>query len=94
MSVAAQYSLMVDLPEYLKEQAIDMLPALHISAHGSENGIQLTSGEVVDWVELRDLVMPINKLFNGNLLLCISSCSLTANTNNIFGFSDLSVVEQ
>lgn len=49
-------------------------PLLHISAHGSEAGIQLTSKEVVSWEILRDLLMPINKALNGMLILCMSSC--------------------
>lgn len=49
-------------------------PILHISAHGNNEGIELTSGESVDWPLLRDLLMPINKVLNGNLLICMSSC--------------------
>ena len=49
-------------------------PILHISAHGNDEGLQLTSGEVVTWPRLRDLLMPINHALNGNLLICMSSC--------------------
>lgn len=67
-------SLTIGLGEYLKEQTGDLLPAIHISAHGNEKGIQLTSKEIVGWDRLRNLIMPINKILNGKLLLCISSC--------------------
>lgn len=48
-------------------------PIIHISAHGNEDGIELTSGEVVDWDTLKLLVTPINKAVGG-LLLCVSAC--------------------
>jgi hypothetical protein len=49
-------------------------PVLHISAHGFNDGIQLTSGEIITWDELSNMVAPINKGLNGYLLLCMSSC--------------------
>lgn len=70
---AFKASLTIGLQEHLN-QADALPPILHISAHGSREGIQLTSGEVVNWTELRDLIMPINKALNGNLILCMSSC--------------------
>jgi len=66
-------SLTIGLQEYL-EKANALPPILHISSHGSIEGIQLTSGEVLEWYKLRDLIMPINKALNGNLILCMSSC--------------------
>ena len=48
--------------------------ALHISAHGAEHGIGLTSGEVIEWEELGKLVRPLTEATEGNLLLCMSSC--------------------
>jgi hypothetical protein len=66
-------SLTIGLQEYLK-QSDSLPPILHISAHGSSEGIQLTSGEVVNWNKLKELIMPINKALKGNLILCMSSC--------------------
>lgn len=66
-------SLTIGLQDYLK-QADALPPILHISAHGSAEGVQLTNGEVVNWNKLRDLIMPINKALKGNLILCMSSC--------------------
>ena len=51
-----------------------LLPILHISAHGDENGIQLSSGEVINWATLRMLLKPINEALNNNLLVCLSCC--------------------
>src|SRR5580700_11053574 len=33
---------------------------LHVSAHGNDSGIQLTSGDVIDWAEMRALISPVN----------------------------------
>lgn len=48
--------------------------ALHISAHGAEHGIELTSGEVIDWDELGRLFKPLTEATRGDLLVCMSSC--------------------
>jgi hypothetical protein len=61
----------------LKETMDDFphrIPMLHISAHGFEEGIQLSSGEIVHWGELETLLIPINAAFGGSLLLCLSCC--------------------
>ena len=51
-----------------------MIPMLHISAHGDKEGIQLSSGEVLTWELLRQLLHPINSALNNNLLVCLSCC--------------------
>jgi hypothetical protein len=56
--------------EIFKEQ----FPVLHISAHGYEEGIQLTSGEQLTWAQFRLLLHPVNQALNGNLIVCLSSC--------------------
>jgi len=56
------------------ESNINTVPILHISAHGFSDGIQLSSGEVVSWNELRELLMPINEALSGMLIVCMSTC--------------------
>lgn len=51
------------------------VPIIHISAHGSSEGIGLTSGEFLSWDDLADLLRPINAAINGILFVCLSSCS-------------------
>ena len=51
-----------------------MIPMLHISAHGHQDGIQLSSGEVIVWAQLRGLLHPLNTALNNGLLVCLSSC--------------------
>jgi len=52
----------------------NMIPILHISSHGSSDGVQLSNGELIRWEELRELLKPVNKALKGGLLLCMSSC--------------------
>jgi len=66
-------ALRIGLLEAMKAYP-DRLPILHISAHGSKEGIQLSSGDVIPWALLRELVLPINQGLGGVLLLCMSAC--------------------
>ena len=50
------------------------IPILHISAHGFSDGIQLSSGEVVLWHQLRELLIPVNQALDGSLIVCMSTC--------------------
>lgn len=50
------------------------LPILHISAHGNEEGLGLTNGEIVTWNELKDRLIVLNEYFQNELILCMSSC--------------------
>lgn len=52
----------------------DLMPILHISAHGFEDGIQLSNGEVLLWSELKEALLPVNAAFQGFLVVCMSSC--------------------
>lgn len=49
-------------------------PLLHISCHGSNEGIQLSSGDQVTWAELASLITPINKALGGQLVIAMSCC--------------------
>ena len=52
----------------------DSIPILHISAHGFSDGIQLSSGEIITWEQLANLLRPINQALNNSLVLCLSAC--------------------
>jgi hypothetical protein len=70
---AFQAALTVGFQTHLKEMAA--LPfVVHISAHGTDDGVQLTDGSVIEWQTLRTMVSPINKSLEGALVLCMSSC--------------------
>ena len=50
------------------------VPILHISAHGGDEGIQLSNKDVLLWPDLKNLLVPLNKALGGGLLVCMSSC--------------------
>jgi hypothetical protein len=52
----------------------DRYPIVHLSAHGSSAGIQLSTGDAINWAELREMLLPINTSLGGALLLCMSAC--------------------
>jgi len=52
----------------------NLIPILHISAHGFSEGVQLSSKEIVTWTELRELLKPVNKALQGCLIVCMSCC--------------------
>lgn len=77
------YSLAVNLDRFCiamtdeVEDVIDKLnkiPILHLSVHGSEEGIQLTNQEKLLWSKLAGYISPINNLINGGLGVCMSCC--------------------
>ena len=70
---AFEAALQIGLPEAMK-QFEGRYPVLHLSAHGAAAGIQLSSGDVISWPELRELLVPINESLGGALLLCMSAC--------------------
>jgi hypothetical protein len=59
-------------------RSLNRLPVVHISVHGSPQGIELTDGTPIYWDELRQILCPLEQAAPGQLLLCMSSC---------FGFS-------
>jgi hypothetical protein len=66
-------SLVIGLQEEMKAHP-NLLPIVHISAHGGSSGLLLSSNELITWNHLRDLLLPINAALSGGLLLCMSSC--------------------
>ncbi len=66
-------ALRIGLPESMKLFP-GRYPIVHLSAHGSRAGIQLSSGDVLSWLQLRELLVPINTSLEGALLLCMSAC--------------------
>ena len=50
------------------------LVTLQIETHGCEEGIKLTSGELVTWKEFFGIIRPINEKMLNLLLVCMSMC--------------------
>lgn len=70
---AFEASLKIGLPEAMNIFQ-NLIPVLHISAHGDKEGIQLSSGQVLPWAILRKYLTPINEALKNNLLVCMSCC--------------------
>jgi hypothetical protein len=70
---AFRATFLIGLKEAMEKHQ-DLTPIIHISAHGSSEGIQLSDGTVINWKVLKNLLHPINKALKGNLLICMSSC--------------------
>ena len=70
---AFEASLQIGLTEAMAATP-NSVPILHISAHGFSEGIQLSSEEIIDWSTLKELLTPINKALEGNLIICMSTC--------------------
>jgi hypothetical protein len=66
-------ALTIGLPEAMATFP-GRIPVLHLSAHGSSQGIELSSTAFVPWDGLRSLVTPINRQLSGCLVLCMSAC--------------------
>jgi hypothetical protein len=50
------------------------LPVLHIEAHGSPQGIQVSSGEWLTWLEFKGELTVINEISRLNLLVILAAC--------------------
>jgi hypothetical protein len=88
------YSLTVDLVSF--EQALGARlqaarekfqapPILHLSGHGTREGLWLTSGEKVGWSDLAARVAPINDSLGGQLILCLSACHGLHSSHTLIG---------
>ena len=50
------------------------LPIVHISAHGDSEGFELLDSTIISWEFFIDYLKPINKILDGNLILCMLTC--------------------
>jgi hypothetical protein len=50
------------------------LPWLHFALHGCQDGILLSKKVKISWDELREILAPLSKKLEGNLMLCMSAC--------------------
>ena len=63
----------IGLPEAMKAFP-NLVPIIHISAHGDSKGLVLSDSSRVDWHELKTLLQPVNKALNRSLIVCMSCC--------------------
>ncbi len=50
------------------------VPVLHFEVHGTREGLQLASGEQVEWEDLRAALTEINVATGDRVLLCLAAC--------------------
>jgi hypothetical protein len=70
---AFEAALKIGLEEQMKIFP-NFLPIIHISAHGNQEGIALSNGNLIAWGNLREDLLPINRALGNVLLLCMSCC--------------------
>jgi hypothetical protein len=51
-----------------------LFPILHIEAHGYQDGLQLTSGEIVTWDEYMPGLRKINVAIENALIVMLAAC--------------------
>lgn len=72
-------SLLIKALKYAEKQHIKYV---HISAHGSPDGFQLTDGDFIDWQEFDEIAWPYLK----DTCLCFSSCDVGQGADDLFEF--------
>jgi len=55
--------------------ATGQIPLVHLEAHGNPDGLRLSSGEFVEWHDLRASLTDINVRCQLNLFIALSACS-------------------
>ena len=56
-------------------QKKNLMPVLHVSAHGNEKGIELSDGRFIEWSLFGQITASLNGHLGGELLVCVSSCN-------------------
>ena len=56
---------------------------IQVEAHGSVDGIALSSGEIVEWKEFYNLIRPINIALGHLLFIVMAMCDSIAMISNI-----------
>lgn len=64
----------VEITRKLKSMPAPIHPIIHISAHGTKDGIVLTNRDVVSWSNLARLLAPLNQICDDMLFVAMSAC--------------------
>ncbi len=80
-SLSVEYRPVYDRKEFVSELTslaerarAGSRPMLHLECHGSVDGIQLESGEQINWADLTPLLIDINVATRCNLLVVMAAC--------------------
>lgn len=63
------------LEEIRKEAVSGIYPMIHFECHGCEDGLGTASGELVEWDEIRETLIEINRSTKLNLMIVIAACN-------------------
>jgi len=62
--------------ENIKNETLDgIYPMIHFECHGCEDGLGTASGELVEWEEIREILIEINRNTKLNLMIVIAACN-------------------
>lgn len=83
MNVADKNDFEAALTHILSKLEEGDILTIHVEAHGSVDGIALSSGEIVEWKDFYDLIRPINIALGHLLFIVMAMCSSIAMISNI-----------
>ncbi|MBF0568051.1 MAG: hypothetical protein HQK95_04210, partial [Nitrospirae bacterium] len=84
IDIADKASFLSELKHIEKEVLSEKhYPIIHIDVHGDENGIEVSSGEVIKWSELQPYLRNINIACCNELLVVLAACK-GANLYKVF----------
>jgi len=62
--------------EKIKNEALNgIFPMIHFECHGCDDGLDTASGELIEWDELREVLIEINFSCKLNLMIVIAACN-------------------
>jgi hypothetical protein len=62
--------------ERIRNEALNgIYPMIHLECHGCEDGLGTASGELVEWDEIREILIEINRSTKLNLMIVIAACN-------------------
>lgn len=63
------------LKKIRSEAASGIYPMIHFECHGCEYGLATASGDLVEWDEIREILIEINRNTKLNLMIVIAACN-------------------
>lgn len=63
------------LDKIRSEAQCGIYPMIHFECHGCEDGLGTASGELVEWEEIREILIDINLCTKLNLMIVIAACN-------------------
>ncbi|GAA0231210.1 hypothetical protein [Marinomonas primoryensis] len=69
-------SELFDVLEKIRNEALSgIYPMIHFECHGCKEGLGTSSGELVEWDEIREILIEINRATKLNLMIVIAACN-------------------